>query len=63
MKVRVDQEACQGHAMCKAYAPDVMVLDDKGFNRTPYAQIPAELVEQAWRGVAACPERALAIDE
>ena len=32
MKIVVDCDRCQGHAMCAAQAPDVYELDDTGYN-------------------------------
>lgn len=64
MKVSVDQSKCTGHAQCNAQAPTVFELDDDG-----YVAISGELEiapgeeDNARRGVAACPERALTIHE
>ncbi|PKP72228.1 MAG: hypothetical protein CVT83_01050 [Alphaproteobacteria bacterium HGW-Alphaproteobacteria-5] len=30
MKVKVDREACQGHALCAHKAPEVFSLDEEG---------------------------------
>ena len=30
LKVRVDQDKCQGHNRCKAVAPELFVLDEYG---------------------------------
>lgn len=63
MKVSVDRNRCTGHARCWAEGPDVFVLDDLGYNSTDVDSIPAELQEQARRGVWACPENALTVVE
>ena len=63
MRIRVDEELCSGHALCRAHAPDVYVLDDLGYNRTQLDDVPAEHREQARRGALACPEQAITIEE
>ena len=32
MKIVVDCDKCQGHAMCASQAPEVYELDDTGYN-------------------------------
>ncbi|MFZ0713409.1 ferredoxin [Mycobacterium sp.] len=61
MRARVDAGHCVGHGQCAANAPDVFVLDDLGNAISPAEDIPAQFVEQARRGAAACPERAITL--
>jgi ferredoxin len=61
MRIRVDTERCTGHALCAAYAPDVFVLDDLGYNRTELVEVAPEFREQARRGAMACPEQAITV--
>ena len=63
MRISVDSERCTGHAMCKAAAPNVYVLDDLGFNVTPAGEVPPELAEEAVRGALSCPEAAIRVDD
>jgi len=63
MRIRVDQERCSGHALCKQHGPDVFVLDELGYNRTDIDDVPTELWEQARRGALACPELAITVEE
>jgi len=63
VRISVDSELCTGHAMCKAAAPDVYVLDELGFNVTPAGPVPTELVEQARRGALSCPESAITVED
>jgi ferredoxin len=63
MRVRVDEHLCSGHALCKSHGPDVYVLDELGYNKTPADDVPAELWEQARRGALACPESAITLEE
>jgi ferredoxin len=61
MKVHIDSQHCVGHAQCAANAPDVFVLDERGYALAPAGEIPAELVQQAKRAADACPERAITL--
>lgn len=61
MKIRVNQDQCQGHALCAMTAPNVYDLDSEGFNSSNGADVPAELLDDASRGAAACPERAIGL--
>jgi ferredoxin len=63
MKVTVDVKACVGHARCAAVAPEVFELNDEGFNVTSEKDIAAALRPQALRGMRACPERIIAIED
>lgn len=63
MRIIVDTDACTGHALCFANAPDVYVLDDLGYNVTPPGEVPPALEEQARRGALSCPEQAITIEE
>lgn len=63
MKVSFDASICAGHAQCAAHGPDVYELDDVGYLVPPPSDVPAHLHRQARDGAAACPERALTIEE
>lgn len=62
--IKVDGGLCSGHARCAAKGPDVYDLDDEGFCKSDGKVITdAALREQVTRGMRACPERAITIDE
>ena len=63
MRISVDRDRCTGHALCKAAAPGVYVLDELGFNVTPAGEVPPELVDQARRGALSCPESAITVGD
>lgn len=63
MRIEVDAERCQGHAMCVLKGPDIYELDDSGYNRMAVVEVRKGLEEQARRGAGACPERAIRILE
>ncbi|WP_300608739.1 ferredoxin [Trebonia sp.] len=61
--VRADQARCMGHARCNSYAPGVFKLDDNGYVAISQAEVAPEDEAAARHAVAACPERALSIEE
>lgn len=62
MKVRVDQERCQGHTLCALTAPQVFQLNDVDGHSTPVGdEVPADQTEAAREAVLSCPERAISI--
>lgn len=63
VKIRTDVVRCVGHARCAAVAPEVYELDDNGFNTTPYKEVDDSLRKQAIRGMRACPEKVITIDD
>ncbi len=63
MKASVDRALCQGHARCWAEAPDVYELDDLGYCCIDMTDIPPALEDDARRGAAACPERAIVLHD
>jgi ferredoxin len=64
MRVRVDNAKCTGHARCNAVGPDVFPLDDVGYCAVRGAvDVAPGLEPQARDGAAACPERAIEIEE
>jgi ferredoxin len=63
MKIRVDPELCSGHAVCNAQAPELFSLDDDGYSNIGSLEVPPGMEELARRGMLACPERAITIEE
>jgi ferredoxin len=64
MRIHVNRAACEGHAMCNVTAPDVFQLDELGYNALDgEMEVSEDLSEQARRGAAACPERAITVIE
>ena len=64
IRIKVDQEKCQGHNRCKALAPELFELDgfgnakEKGDGRVPEA-----LIDKAYLAKSNCPEFAIEIFE
>ena len=64
LRVRVDQDKCQGHSRCKALAPELFNLDEYGnAHEVGDGIVPAGSEEQAWLAKANCPEFAVEVIE
>ena len=64
LKVHVDPDKCQGHARCKALAPELFELDEYGNAReVGDGTVPAALEDSAWLAKANCPEIAIEVTE
>ena len=64
MKIRVDQDRCQGHNRCKAIAPKLFELDDFGnAKEVGDGRVPSDMQEKAALARANCPEAAIEIVE
>jgi ferredoxin len=64
MKVVVDRDLCQGHAMCVLEAPDVFVVRRGDDQVTLLTEAPDESLGTAVQNaVRYCPNSALSIEE
>jgi ferredoxin len=64
LKIRVDQEKCQGHARCKSQAPELFDLDEYGnAHQRGDGAVPVGLEENAWLARSNCPELAIEVTE
>ena len=64
MRVRVDQEKCQGHGRCYALAPGLFESDDYGNAHELHdGVVPPGREEQARLAAANCPELAVILEE
>jgi ferredoxin len=64
LKIRVDQEKCQGHARCKSLAPELFELDEFGnAHEIGDGTVPKGLEDTAWLAQTNCPEIAIDIIE
>jgi len=64
LRLRVDQEKCQGHARCKSLAPELFELDQYGnAHEIGDGTVPAGLEDKAWLAQANCPEIAIEVIE
>ena len=64
MRVRIDEELCQGHGRCYALAPEVFEPDDIGNgHEIGDGVVPPERQDIARRAVENCPEQAIELEE
>lgn len=64
MKIRIDQNKCQGHGRCYALAPGLVEPDELGNGREiGDGSVPPELASSARKAVANCPEDAVILEE
>ncbi|HVU71354.1 MAG TPA: ferredoxin [Mycobacteriales bacterium] len=63
MKVVVDRDLCQGHAMCELEAPDVFSVDKKGNLTVLDESPPSSLRSELEKAARFCPTHALTIEE
>jgi ferredoxin len=64
LKIRVDQDKCQGHARCKSLAPELFELDEYGnAHEIGDGTVPAGLEDKAWLAQTNCPEIAIEVIE
>ncbi len=60
MRIRVDNEKCQGHNRCWDIAPELFDVDEMGnAHEKNDGAVPPELDEKARLAIANCPERAI----
>ena len=63
MKIAVDRDLCQGHAVCQSEAPEVFAVEDKGQVQLLDENPPDSLRGQVEMAVNYCPTHALKIVE
>jgi ferredoxin len=64
LKIHVDPDKCQGHARCKALAPELFTLDEFGnAHEVGDGTVPDGLEEKADLARANCPEIAIDVIE
>lgn len=63
VKIHLERGKCSGHAQCYVVDADFFPIDDEGYSILAERTVEAGDEEVARRGVSACPENALVIDE
>jgi ferredoxin len=63
VKIAVDRDLCQGHAVCQSEAPEVFAVEDKGQVQLLDEEPPDALRAQVEMAVRYCPTHALKIVE
>lgn len=64
LRIRVDQDKCQGHARCKSLAPELFDLDEFGnAHEVGDGSVPEGLEDKAYLAQSNCPEIAIDVTE
>jgi ferredoxin len=63
MRIRVDRSKCSGHALCAATAPELYTLGADGYSNIGELDVPPGMEDVARRGLDACPELAVTLEE
>jgi len=63
MRIKIDQDRCQGHNLCLTYVSDLLETDDEGYvTERNDGHVPSELRGAAETAAANCPEYAISIE-
>jgi ferredoxin len=62
-RIELDDDLCQGHAMCELEAPDVFKVPTRGVVEILDDQPPDELRDDVERAIDSCPTQALSLVE
>jgi len=64
MKVRVDEEKCQGHTLCNLAAPEVFHLrDEDGHSYVDSEEVPPGMEDKVRAAASTCPEQAIVVED
>lgn len=62
MRVEIDEDRCQGHALCAMYAPNIFdTRADDGHAFVTRDEVPESEAEAVNRAAAGCPEQAISL--
>jgi ferredoxin len=59
VNIKIDDERCQGHAVCYLVAPELFEVDDDGRGSVIGPNVRLELEDKAHIAVDRCPEHAV----
>lgn len=60
MRVKIDPEVCQGHAMCALACPQIFQLSDEdGHAFVEREEVPPQFEDAVEQAVRSCPEGAI----
>lgn len=63
MRLEIDWTRCDGHGLCARLLPERISVDEHGFPVLRDREVGADLVPDARRAVAFCPELALRLEQ
>ncbi|HXW35746.1 MAG TPA: ferredoxin [Acidimicrobiales bacterium] len=61
MKIRVNQDKCQGHARCYGISRELFDVDEYGMSTVIVDEVPPALEDKARLAVVNCPEFAIEV--
>lgn len=61
-RVVLDEDLCQGHAMCELEAPDVFTVPKRGVVEILDAEPPDDIRSDVERAIDMCPTQAISIE-
>ena len=63
MRVRVQQDRCQGHTLCALTAPEIFQLSaEDGHAYVLTELVAADLEDKARQAASTCPEQAISVE-
>jgi ferredoxin len=62
-RVVLDEDLCQGHAMCELEAPDVFAVPKRGVVEIIDSEPPDDIREDVERAIEMCPTQAISIQQ
>lgn len=62
LRVKVDHDLCQGHAVCAGEAPEIFEVDEHDKVRVKLPLVPAELTAKARAAEQLCPNRVISLE-
>jgi ferredoxin len=57
--LRIDQDRCQGHAVCYLLSSNLFDVDEQGRGSVIAAQVTPDRIDEALAAVDRCPEQAI----
>lgn len=63
VRVKVHPGLCEGHGVCRRFAPTIYQLDDEGYLDLHRVEVGPDLAADARFGAMACPAMAITIEE
>jgi ferredoxin len=63
VRIVVDRELCQGHAMCEVEAPEIFSVPKVGTVEVLFESLPTGHLEAVQLAVQYCPTHALSLKE
>ncbi len=61
-RLRVNPIACDAHGLCAELLPELIRLDDWGYPIIEQPEVPADLLDLAYKAADACPTLALLVE-